>query len=366
MKIAKIETFSTEMIGVVKVTADSGDYGWGQVSTYNADITSLILHRQIAPHALGQDALDILPLVTQITELEHKFPGSYLRRALAGLDTALWDLQGRMKQLPVCSLIGGTPGPIRAYASSMKRDIRPKQEAARLLALQEKQGFEAFKIRIGAECGHGIDEWPGRSEEMIEAMSKAFGGHCELLADANSCYSPEQAITIGKMLEEGQFCHFEEPCPYWEFEQTRTVREALTIDICGGEQECELPGWRRMIDDHVVDIVQPDICYNGGLSRTLEVSKMAGNKGLPCTPHSANLSMVTLFTMHLLRAIPNAGKYLEFSIEGEDYYPWQQNLFVDNPFSVDRGFVTVHNTPGWGVEIRPEWLDQATYQLSSQ
>ena len=67
---------------------------------------------------------------------------------------------------------------------------------------------------------------------------------------------------------------------------------------------------------HAVDIVQPDVCYMGGIVRTLRVARMAAAAGLPCTPHSANLSMVTLFTMHLLGAIPNAGKYLEFSIEG--------------------------------------------------
>ena len=62
---------------------------------------------------------------------------------------------------------------------------------------------------------------------------------------------------------------------------------------------------------------------------------MAEAAGLPCTPHSANLSMVTLFTMHLLGAIPNAGKYLEFSIEGPDYYPWQEGLFRTSPYAVD-------------------------------
>ena len=91
---------------------------------------------------------------------------------------------------------------------------------------------------------------------------------------------------------------------------------------------------------------------------------MAAAAGLPCTPHSANLSMVTVFTMHLLRAIPNAGKYLEFSIEGADYYPWQQGLFVRAPYAVQDGHVTVPDEPGWGVEIAPDWLAGAHYQVS--
>jgi L-alanine-DL-glutamate epimerase-like enolase superfamily enzyme len=80
--------------------------------------------------------------------------------------------------------------------------------------------------------------------------------------------------------------------------------------------------------------------YMGGLTRSLKVAKMAAEAGIPCTPHAANLSLVTVCTMHFLKAIPNAGKYLEFSIEGEDYYPWQQNLFLDDPFSVKEGSIT--------------------------
>ena len=66
----------------------------------------------------------------------------------------------------------------------------------------------------------------------------------------------------------------------------------------------------------------------------------------------------------MLRAIPNAGKYLEFSIEGADYYPWQEGLFLSAPYKVDGGMVTVPDTPGWGVEIDPAWLDKAQYQKS--
>jgi L-alanine-DL-glutamate epimerase-like enolase superfamily enzyme len=120
-----------------------------------------------------------------------------------------------------------------------------------------------------------------------------------------------------------------------------------------------------MIGMKAVDIVQPDICYLGGLTRTLRVADMADKAGLPCTPHCANWSMVTLFTMHMLRAIPNAGKYLEFSIEGEDYYPWQDGLFVKSPYVILDGKATVTDAPGWGVEVNPAWLEQSKHQISS-
>lgn len=364
MKIRSLETFSNEFVGFVRVRTDDGAEGWGQLSTYNADITALVFHRQIAPWALGADALDIEALVAAIPEKEHKFPGSYLRRALAGLDTALWDLRGRLEGKSVCELLGGTPRPIRVYASSMRRDITPDDEAARLARLRDVHGYDAFKFRVGRECGHDVDEWPGRTEAIVPAVRKALGDGAALLVDANSGYSPARAIAVGRMLEDHGVRHFEEPCPYWEPEQTKQVADALDLEVTGGEQDCDLTVWRRIIDMRAVDVAQPDICYLGGLARTLRVARMAAAAGMTVTPHSANLSMVTLFTMHLMGAIPNAGPYLEFSIEGADYYPWQTGLFRNPPYAVHDGRVAIPDAPGWGVEVEAEWLADANYRLS--
>ncbi|MEO1723392.1 MAG: mandelate racemase/muconate lactonizing enzyme family protein [Pseudomonadota bacterium] len=364
MRIVKIESFCTEFVGFVRVTDEDGQQGWGQVSTYHSDITAQVLHRQVAPWVLGQDTTDLDNLLDLVTEREHKFPGSYLRRAMAGFDTALWDLRGKRAGKPVAALLGGSAGPIRAYASSMKRDITPAEEAERMKRLAGEYGFTAFKVRAGAEVGRGQDEWPGRTEEIIPTMRRALPD-ADLLIDANSCYAPAEAIEIGRMLEDHGFCHFEEPCPYWELEQTKEVTDALSIDVSGGEQDCDLPIWRRMIEMRAVNIPQPDICYLGGIARTLRVCRMAEAAGLPVTPHCANLSLVTLFTMHLLRAIPNAGRYLEFSIEGADYYPWQEGLYVESPYTIEDGHARVTDAPGWGVEIHPEWLARAEYRASS-
>lgn len=364
MKITRIETFATPAVGFVRITDDTGAQGWGQVSTYNADITVQVLHRQVAPWTVGVEITDLDDHLDRIVEREHKFPGSYLCRAMCGLDTAIWDLRGKVAGQPVTALLGGTAGPLRAYASSMKRDISPKDEATRLLRLRDEQGFDAFKFRVGSECGRDKDEWEGRTEEIIPLMAREMGQEVDLLADANSCYSPTRAIEVGRMMEANGLVHFEEPCPYWELEQTREVTRTLDIDVTGGEQDWDLTIWRRMIEMRAVDIVQPDICYLGGISRTLRVVKMAQQAGLPVTPHCANWSMVTLFTMHLLRAIPNAGKYLEFSIEGPDYYPWQYGLFRNDPYGIHEGKAMVTDAPGWGVDINPEWLARSTYQVS--
>ncbi|WP_439526805.1 mandelate racemase/muconate lactonizing enzyme family protein [Roseovarius mucosus] len=366
MRIARLETFCNEFVGFVRVTTDSGAQGWGQVSTYNADITCTIFHRQIAPHALGTDALDFADTLDLIYERELKYPGSYLRRAMTGLDTALWDMRGKLEGKPVATLLGGSPGPVRAYASSMRRDITPEDEAERFCRLRDDKGFTAFKWRVGAEAGRDHDEWPGRTEAVVPTVSRALGDGIDKLVDGNSCYSPARAIEVGKLLQDNGIGHFEEPCPYWEYDQTAAVRAALLLDVAGGEQDCEYSSWQLMLDRGAVDIVQPDVMYMGGMHRTLQVCQMAARAGLPVTPHAANLSLVTMCTMHLLRAIPNAGKYLEFSIEGPEYYPWQEGLFLGDPYRIEGGHAIVTDAPGWGVEISPTWLDSATYQVSER
>ena len=363
-KISKLETFSNEFVCFVKLTTTSGNVGWGQTSTYNADITAQIFHRQIAPWAIGMKLENLEELITFIEEKEHKYPGSYRCRALAGLDTAIWDLYGKFFDKPVVELLGGSTGKLRVYASSMKRDIKPQDEANRFLKLQDKYGFDAFKWRIGAENGRDIDEWPGRTEEIIKTVSESLGQNTNKLVDANSGFSAEKAIEIGKMLQDFGIDHFEEPCRYWELEETKKVRDALDIDITGGEQDWDFIVWKQMIEKNVVDICQPDVMYMGGINRTLKVAKMAENVGKSITPHSANLSLVTICTMHLLKAIKNSGKYLEFSIEGEDYYPWQKDLFLGDPFKIEDGKIQISNEPGWGVEINPNWLNNSKYQIS--
>jgi L-alanine-DL-glutamate epimerase-like enolase superfamily enzyme len=364
VKIKKLETFCNEFVGFVRATTDTGHQGWGQVSTYNSDITCEIFHRQVARHALGTDALDFADTLAIIGEREHKYPGSYLRRAMTGLDTALLDLRGKLEEKPVTVLLGGTPGKLRAYASSMKRDITPKDEARRLCKLRDEKGFDAFKWRVGSECGRDKDEWPGRTEEIVPTVSRALGDKVAKLVDANSCYTPKRAIEVGRLLEAEGIGHFEEPCPYWEFAWTKEVTDALSIDVTGGEQDCEYTAWDTMIGMRAVDVVQPDVMYMGGMLRTMHVAKMAEKAGLPVTPHAANLSLVTMCTMHLLRAIPNAGKYLEFSIEEEDYYPWQYDIFLGEPYRIEDGKATVTDAPGWGVEINPAWLEKAQYRVS--
>lgn len=361
MKIKSVETFFRKPVTIVRVRTDDGAEGIGQTAPSNADITAAVMHRQVAPHVLGGDAADIEGLVEHCIEAEYKFPGSYVCRAVGGLDTALWDLRGKLAGRSVCELLGGRPRPFPAYGSSMRRDITPEDEADRLVRLREEKGYRAFKIRIGKTCGHDQDQWPGRTEALVPTVRKAVGDGVSLLVDANSCYTPQRAIEVGGLLQEHGVCHFEEPCPYWELEWTAEVSKTLDVPVAGGEQDCRMEQWRRMIQLRAVDVVQPDVCYVGGLSRALRVARMAADAGLRCVSHSANRSMVTVFSLHLLGAITNAGPYLEFSVEPPG---WTQELFTP-VLEVHDGQVQIPDAPGWGVTVNPAWLANSEHQISA-
>ena len=363
MQITSIETFvQGEKLGLVRVTAEDGSTGWGQMAPSNADITALVLHRQVAPIVLGWDADDLDGLNDAVIEGTYKFPGTYICRALAGIDTALWDLRGRRAGKSVCALLGGVSRPFPVYGSSTSRKITPADEAARMVRLRDELGFRAFKMKVGKRGGHDADEWPGRSEAIIAATRAALGDEIELMADANSCYTPPKAIEIGKLLEDKDFAHFEEPCPYWELEWTAEVAAALTIPVSGGEQDYDLKQWQRLIDGAVVDIAQPDLCYVGGMTRALRVARLAEDAGLPIIPHSANHSFTTIYALHLMGAIPNAGPYVEFSIEDQRAFA---DLYRPHMQVVD-GHVMIPDGPGWGVEINSAWIERAERTVSTK
>jgi L-alanine-DL-glutamate epimerase-like enolase superfamily enzyme len=358
--IKSIETFTKEPVCIVRVRTDDGIEGYGQVAPFQADITATVLHRQIAPHVLGSDPEAIEAISDRCIEANYKFPWSYVCRALAGVDTALWDLRGKRLGKSVRDLLGGTKATVPVYGSSMRRDIQPQDEADRLARLRDVKGFGAFKVRVGKVCGHDQDQWPGRTEALVPTVRRALGSSARLLVDGNSCYTPPKAIQIGRMLEQFGVCHFEEPCPYWELEWTAAVAAELDLDVAGGEQDNDLAQWRRMIAMKAVDIVQPDICYVGGLTRALRVAAMAAEAGLPCVPHSANLSLVSVFTVHMLAAIPNAGPHMECSIEPND---WARSLYTPFLEAAD-GKAAVPDGPGWGVHVSQRWLEAAARSIS--
>jgi L-alanine-DL-glutamate epimerase-like enolase superfamily enzyme len=360
MKIARIESYLKNDIPVCRIHTDTGECGTGQCSTYGGAITVKVLHEMVAPIVLGEDPLKIEAIAERVINRTMKFPGSFVCRALSGVDTALWDLKGKLFGQPVAKLLGGpVRDPVPMYASSMRRDITPEDEAERLSRLCREQGFRAVKVRVGTgsepTMGGDCDAWPGRSEELVETVRRELGDGTRINVDANSSYTAHKAIRVGRMLERFGVFHFEEPCPYPDIESTKAVADALEVYVAGGEQDTSVPQFRRMAAMRAVDIVQPDILYIGGICRARRAAMLAREFGLACTPHAANRAMVQLFTLHFAAALPNCLYEHEWTIEDTS---WSDGL-LERPLVIEDGAVRVPEGPGWGVEVSEEWLSDA-------
>jgi L-alanine-DL-glutamate epimerase-like enolase superfamily enzyme len=362
--IQSIETYVRGAVGLVRLRTADGREGWGQVAPYETALTVDILHRLVAPHVLGKDPADFEALIDRAIEANYKFPWSFVCRAACGVDTAVWDLAGRLTGRSVASMLGATRRDLPVYGSSMRRDISPADEGVRLGRLRDAHGYRAFKIRVGREVGRDGDAAPGRTEEIILAVRKAVGSDVELFADANSCYTPPRAIEVGRRLEDAGYTMYEEPCPFWEIEWTAEVAAALRMPVSGGEQDNDLAQWRRMIAMNAMDITQPDICYVGGFTRGLRVARMAAEAGKPVIPHSANISLVEVFSAHLMAASPNAGNFLEHTIEDDAGINRLAAAMYEPQLVVREGRVRVPDEPGWGIRITPAWLEAAERRLS--
>ena len=359
-KITSIETFNGAVC-IVRVRTDDGLEGIGQTAHSQAGITSKVLHELIARNYLGKDPFDVVALNDACVRAEYKFLGSFLMRALAGVDTALWDLMGKALDRPVYQLLGGkVRDRVPVYGSGMRRETTPAQELERMHKAIDAHGFKAIKVKIGVRNGRDGEAFVGgRSAEMIPLLRKELGDKIEISADGNGGYSPGQAIRIGRLLEEHNYFHFEEPTPFWEYENTREVTDALDIPVGAGEQEFSLENMRRLISDRMVDIIQPDVCYIGGITRARRVAEMADIAGIPCTPHSSSRSFTQIFTAHLATAMPACSQFQEWTIEDVS----KMRFYEPFPVAKD-GFVELSDKPGWGIDLLPGVLEGSERQVS--
>lgn len=361
MKITKIESLQRGEIVVVRVYISDGAVGIGQTAPYGAKVTARVLHDFVAPHFIGVDPWDIEAAEDKFLREQYKFPSSFVLRALAGIDTAVWDVLAKCAGLPVYKLLGGeVRDSVPVYASSMVRDISPEAEANRIADLAASHGYQAAKVRIGEAMGQDRDATPGRTERIIPLMRDVLGPDFLLSADANGGFTVPRAIRVGRILEEHNYFHFEEPCPFPEIENTAQVAAALDIPVSGGEQDNSLPQFYRMLGMKAVDIVQPDIGYIGGISRARKVAVLAEFAGVPCTPHCANDSMLQVFTLHLALAMPTCIHHQEWSIERT---PWTAGIY-EPVLEVVAGTVAAPNTPGWGIELTPSFISSAESELT--
>jgi len=340
---------------LVRVRTAGGDEGLAVPNCMHmVHLYPVFLHR-VAPFFVGKDARDLEPLLWEIYRHadNYKYQGLALWVCVAAAEFAVLDLLGKLAGKSVGDLLGGVRRrEIAVYRASAVRGNTPEAEVDSLRAMIAETGCKALKFRLGGRMRRdNADSLPGRTERLIPLVREAFGPGMTLYADANSSYDAPQAIAVGRLMERHGYAFYEEPCRFDDLEATRQVAQALSIPVAGGEQESGEYGFRRMIRDNVVDVVQPDLHYYGGYIRSMWVARMADAAGLRCTPHMSGSGLGYLDAAHFASVIPNPMPFTEF--KGNADIP------VSSPTSSLKcvnGTVTVPSGPGFGVEIDPAYV----------
>ena len=316
---------------------------------------------RLQPFFIGKDAreLDLLLEKVYIYNLNFRLSGLALGIPLATIEFAILDMLGRIAGKSMGQLIGEIHHPrVAVYQATEYREKSVEESLELIKRDVAEYNAHAVKIKVGGLMFMTKDinavGPEGRTEKMIPLIRETFGDKMALYADANGFYSVEDAIRVGRLLEEYKYGFFEEPVLFDWYEETKEVADALRIPVAGGEQEYSLHGFRWLIANDGLEIVQPDNYYFGGMIRSMKVARMAQAFGKTCTPHMSGGGLGYLYMIHFVSALGNASAHHEF--KGLNTHV--QFECKTSPLSVVDGKIKVPTGPGLGVEIDPEFINK--------
>jgi len=354
IKIASIELLKNGSNYFVRSTSTDGAVGI--VPTKQVEDFVPILLRRVIPYFIGKDARDLETLLDGVYIQNYKMAGQAFWCPVAYVEQSLFDLLGKVANKPVGELLGGVlRKEIPVYLSGSGRETTAEEEVEVYARAVERTGGRAVKFKIGGRMSRNADAYPGRTETMMKLARKRLGDKVIIYTDANGSYNAAKGIEVGKMLQDLNVSFFEEPCPWEELGETKKVAAALKMDVAVGEQDASLWRFQWMIENRVMDIVQPDLNYNGGFIRAARVARMARQAKMHITPHNTQTGAASVNILQFASAIPNIGPYME--------YPWRRppkpEPWYSPHFDVRDGVVKLPTGPGLGLEIDPKFLSEA-------
>ena len=185
-----------------------------------------------------------------------------------------------------------------------------------------------------------------RTRKLLPQLRNVLGDGVTIYADANSSYTVAEGIAVGKFLEAHRVAIFEEPCPWEDYEANRQVTAALrTVKVAGGEQDSSIFRFRDIIRTRVYDVVQPDLYYNGGITRAYRVAQLAAKAGVGIAPHSPKADPLEAPFLHLATVVANLEGFQEYPAR-----PGRQPAWYTPHVLVKDGRLTVPPGPGLGIQ----------------
>jgi L-alanine-DL-glutamate epimerase-like enolase superfamily enzyme len=337
----------------VKVTAEDGTVGWGEtLASVVPEVAAAIVRSLIAPLLVGRDPMPYeavwAELYGAMRDRGHR-TGFYID-ALAGVDSALWDLRGKRTGLPAYALLGGPCGPTAA-AGAVPAYCGVSGDSPDALARQVEQraaeGFRALKVHV-----HGFQS----ALAAAAAAREAAGPALELCMDVHNTLRVDEALALGHALEERAYRFLEAPIDPEDDTGLRRLTGSLRLPIAYGEGERTRWQFRDRLVQGMVHVVQPDVGYVG-ISETRRIAQLAEAFHVACAPHlSAGLGVCIASSVHVAAAMPNL-----YRLEHSPASFARGNTLLRRPLELRDGSYVLPDGPGLGVEPDEEAL--ARYRI---
>ncbi|GAB4189365.1 MAG: mandelate racemase/muconate lactonizing enzyme family protein [Thalassobaculales bacterium] len=357
MKITDIEAFylrlpeiqqrtdSSQDALLVKVSTDAGLTGWGEVDASPAVVKAIIeapyshtLVTGLKSLLVGENPLETGRLWNRMYQstLYYGRQGVVVQ-AMAGIDIALWDIKGQALGQPIHRLLGGAyRDRMRVYSSNMFQFTVEDTVARAKRAIDTghtavKFGWEPFGRDARMDCRY------------LEGIRKAIGDDNDIMLDVGLVWDAKTTIQRARMFEPFNLAWIEEPLPPDDVAGYGKVSAACTQYIAAGEEECTVMGFKRLIEEGGIDIVQIDLT-RCGFTAAMEIAAIAQRAGRRVCNHNFTTDINSAASLHFLCAIPNA-YVMEYCVEPS---PISQRL-AREPVKIADGFAHLPQAPGLGV-----------------
>ncbi len=370
MKIVKVEVFvltdklkesfffsqwsyKERRICIVKVTTDTGLYGWGE-GYGPADVIEAGI-KLLTPMLLGRNPIEQETLWFDM----YRKTLDYARRGVLGasisaIDIALWDIKGKALDLPVSVLLGGQHRQrIMPYATGLYFSESETLEADLVAEAQQyvAEGFKAIKMKVGLSIEKDV--------QFVKAVRAAIGDDIKLMIDSNHAYSLREAAELSRLVEPFNIAWFEEPVSPEFYHHYRELRTKTTIPIAGGECEYLRYGFQQLLKNDSVDILQVDICAAGGLTEAKRIATLASVYGVEVIPHTWGTGIAFHAALHFIANLePMPGRL--FAPDCYIEYDRTENAIRETltypSVKMEDGFIKVPQKPGLVFEVNEDAL----------
>ncbi len=344
----------------VELQTDAGITGLGEATLANrTESVVAYLHEAKAKHVIGSDPFDTESLWQRIYKGDFIRGGMVACAGLSAVDIACHDIIGKALGVPAYKLLGGSVREsIPCYANGWYTVERTSEKIAERAVEVVKRGYRAMKIDpFGPGAGELTRSERALSVGIIRAIRETVGDDVEIFVEAHARFAPVEAIRLCRLLEPYDIGWFEEPCPWDDPLAWREVKDKVGVPIAGGEHFCTRYGFRTVIENRCVDILQPDVLYCGGLSEMRKLCAWADAYSLLIAPHNSQGPVCTTASTHAALGIPNL-KILEVF---DDFMMPQVKASVPGCANVVNSRISLSDRPGLGIELDHDVISRHPY-----